>query len=157
MNKEEKNFFEKLAGVDGKETFEEEKETPISEEEFDEPEQELEDISEEAEGQLAVDVYQNANSFILESPIAGVDPENIDISISSESITVRGKRTKDDRVREDNYLVQECYWGRFIRSIILPQEIDPDRSQASIKNGVLRVVLPKINKAKAKKIKVKFE
>ncbi len=157
MDKEEKNFFEKLAGVGGEENDEVEEEVGEAENDGESGESDVEDISEEAEGQLAVDVYQNANSFILESPIAGVDPENIDISISSESVTIRGKRSKEERVKEDNYLVQECYWGRFMRSIILPQEIDPDRAQANIKNGVLRVILPKINKAKAKKIKVKFD
>ncbi len=152
MDKEEKDFFEKLAGVEGSAEVDE-----SEDDEEKEAEESFEDISEEAEGQLAVDVYQNANSFIVESPIAGVDPENIDISISSESITIRGKRVKEERVREDNYLVQECYWGRFMRSVILPQEVDPERAQAIIKNGVLRVILPKINKAKAKKIKVKFD
>lgn len=157
MEKEEKNFFEKLAGINENEESAEEDLEDEENEEVETEEAVLEDISEEAEGQLAVDVYQNMNSFILESPIAGVDPENIDVSISSESVTIRGKRSKDEKVKEDNYLVQECYWGRFMRSVILPQEIDPERVQANIKNGVLRIILPKVNKAKAKKIKVKFD
>ncbi len=64
---------------------------------------------------------------------------------------------KEQKIKTGDYIHQECYWGRFSRTIILPQEIDPDKVQASIKNGVLKITLPKINKSKTKKIKVKFE
>ena len=152
MDKETKNFFEKLAGVNGaEEEFKPEITTTPNEEES------LTEISEEAEGELAVDVYQTASAFIIESTIAGVNPEDIDISITPESITIKGNRVREEKIKTDNYIHQECYWGRFSRSIILPQEVDPDKSQANIKNGVLKITLPKINKTKSKKIKVKFE
>jgi len=160
MDKDTKNFFEKLAGIDNG------NEEPISmsiknsgqemEEKTDE-EESLGEIFEEAEGELAVDVYQTPSAFVIESTIAGVNPEDVDISTTPESITIKGKREKEEKIKTDNYIHQECYWGRFSRTIILPQEIDPDKAQASIKNGVLKVNLPKISKTKTKKIKVKFE
>jgi HSP20 family protein len=112
----------------------------------------------EGEGELAIDFYQTPTNFVIESTIAGVDPENLDVNITPESVTIKGKRDKfTSKSKAGEYLVQECFWGRFSRSIILPQEVDPDKSQATIKNGVLKITLPKANKEKAKKIKVKFE
>ncbi|MFA5386292.1 MAG: Hsp20/alpha crystallin family protein [Candidatus Paceibacterota bacterium] len=115
------------------------------------------DIFDESEGQLTIDVYQTPTSIIVESALAGVNAEELDIAITAESVSIRGKREKIEKVEEKDYLYQECYWGRFSRSIILPQEIDPDRAQASLKNGVLKIVLPKLNKQKTKKLKVKFD
>lgn len=115
------------------------------------------DIFDESEGQLTIDVYQTPISIIVESALAGVNPEELDIAITADSVSIRGKREKIERVEEKDYLYQECYWGRFSRSIILPQEIDPDRAQASLKNGVLKIVLPKLNKQKTKKLKIKFD
>jgi HSP20 family protein len=163
MDKDTKNFFEKLAGINSKDEkveFELEPKS-ISKQDTEEgplvEEPSLEEIFEEAEGELAVDVYQTASAFIIESTIAGVNPEDIDVSLTPESITIKGKREKEERIKTENYIHQECYWGRFSRTIILPQEIDPDKVQASIKNGVLKITLPKLNKSKIKKIKVKFE
>ena len=154
MDKNTKNFFEKLAGINHRE---EEFKPELTKLEESSPEKSLNEIFEEAEGELAVDVYQTPSAFTIESTIAGVNPEDIDISLTSDSITIKGKREKEERIKTENYIHQECYWGRFTRSIILPQEIDPDRTQASIKNGVLKITLPKINKTKSKKIKVRLE
>lgn len=107
------------------------------------------------DGQLTVDVYQTPTEIVIESPIAGVDPEDLDISITEESVTVRGKRERTEQVRDENYFYQECYWGRFSRSVILPQEIDPERAEATIRNGVLVIHLPKLVRQKSKKLKVK--
>ena len=179
MDKDTKNFFEKLAGINGDENEEElgkfmkpDKEpeeeieeietqkSPLEEEaeEEDEEEDALSDLMDEGEGELAIDFYQTPTNFVIESTIAGVDPENLDVNITPESVTIKGKRDKfTSKSKAGEYLVQECFWGRFSRSIILPQEVDPDKSQATIKNGVLKITLPKANKEKAKKLKVKFE
>jgi len=114
-------------------------------------------LEEESEGQLTIDVYQTDDDIIIESTVAGVEPDDIDIDISSESVTIRGERRRSNEVSEDSYLYQECYWGKFSRSIILPQEIDPDKAKAEFKNGVLRVRLPKIAKGKTRKLKVRGE
>ncbi len=115
------------------------------------------DIDEEMEGQLTVDVYQTPDEIIVESTIAGVDPENIDVDVTSESVTIRGERKREKKIDEADYFYQECFWGKFSRSIILPQEIDPDKAASSIKNGILIVRLPKIHRNKSRKVKVKTE
>ncbi|MDD5098958.1 MAG: Hsp20/alpha crystallin family protein [Candidatus Colwellbacteria bacterium] len=112
-------------------------------------------LQEESEGQLTIDVYQTEDDIVIESTVAGVDPEDIDIDISSEAVTIRGERQKSEEISEENYLYQECYWGKFSRSIILPQEIDPDKAKADFKNGILHIRLPKISKGKMRKLKVK--
>jgi len=109
------------------------------------------------EGQLSVDVYQTKDAIIIKSTIAGVKPDDIDISINNDMVTIRGKREFDHSVAEDDYFYQECYWGGFSRSIILPVEIQPDKVQANLKNGVLTITLPKAAKAKAVSVKVKEE
>src|SRR3989344_1496202 len=103
-------------------------------------------IDEETEGQLTVDVYQTPDEIIVESTIAGVDPDNIDVDVTSESVTVRGERKKEEKIDETDYFYQECFWGKFSRSIILPQEVDPDKAYSLIKNGILTVHLPKIHR-----------
>ena len=110
----------------------------------------------EEEGQLSVDVYQDKNNVIIKSTIAGVEPEDVDISVDNDMVTIRGRRSKDLTVEEDDYFYQECYWGSFSRSIILPVEIVPDKIDATIKNGILTVKLPKAGK-KDVNIKVKDE
>ena len=109
----------------------------------------------DSEGQLTIDVYQTPDEIIIESPIAGVDSEDLDVHIASESVTIRGKRERAQTIEEEDYFYQECYWGRFSRSIILPQEIDPDKSEATIKNGVLTIKMPKLNRSKTRKLKVR--
>lgn len=120
-------------------------------------ETELENISDEGEGQLTVDVYETPNEIIVESTIAGVKPEDLDIDVTSESVTIKGQRHKEEKVEEENYFYQECFWGKFSRSIILPQEIDPDKAQSNLKNGVLTIRLTKLHKDKSRKVKVKTE
>lgn len=114
-------------------------------------------IEEESEGQLTVDVYQNKDDLIVQSTVAGVAPEDLEINITNDAVTVSGRREKMEKVEEKDYFYQECFWGRFSRSIILPQEVDPEKSTASIKNGVLTIKMPKLNRRRAKKLKVKFD
>ncbi|MBI2592943.1 MAG: Hsp20/alpha crystallin family protein [Candidatus Colwellbacteria bacterium] len=114
-------------------------------------------LAAESEGQLTVDVYQTPNEIVVESTIAGVNPEDLDIDVTSESVTIRGERKKDVTVSDGDYFYQECFWGKFSRSIILPQEVDPEKAESSIKKGVLTIHLPKINREKGKKLTVKTE
>ncbi len=109
------------------------------------------------EGKLTIDVYQTPAEIVIESAIAGVKPEDLDIDVSNDSITIKGERRRDEKVEEENYFYQECYWGKFSRSIILPEEVDPDSASVNFKNGILTVKLPKLQKKKAKKLKVKAE
>lgn len=107
------------------------------------------------EGQLTIDVYQTENDIVIRSTIAGVKPEDIDIDITPDMVTIKGKRVNEEVVSDENYFYQECYWGAFSRSIILPQDISPDKAEATMKNGVLTVRLPKIESLRTKKLKVK--
>lgn len=114
-------------------------------------------VFDDAEGHLTIDVYQNADAIVIESAIAGVKDDDLDVAITPESVTIKGKRERKESVKKGDYLHQECFWGRFSRSVILPQEIDPDKAQATLKDGVLKIVLPKIHRSKSKKVKVKLD
>jgi len=111
----------------------------------------------ESEGQLTIDIYQTPQEIVIKSAVAGVKPEDIDISIVNDMVTIKGKREQEETIKEDDYFYQECYWGRFSRSVILPSEIDSDRVSANLKNGILTVRMPKLDKAKIKKVKIKSE
>jgi len=111
----------------------------------------------EPEGQLTVDVYQTPSDIVVESAIAGVRPDDIDINVTSDSITIRGAREHEKNVGDEDYLYQECYWGRFARSIILPQEVDPENAEVAFRNGILTVRLPKADKKKSRKLRVKAD
>jgi len=112
-------------------------------------------VMQEAEGQLAIDVYQTPDEIVVESTIAGVKGDDIDIDVTSERVTIRGERSKEVAVADGDYFYQECFWGKFSRSVILPQEIDPDKARSALKNGVLTVHLPKLHRDRARKVKVK--
>lgn len=113
--------------------------------------------SEEMEGQLTVDVYQTPDEIIVESTIAGVNADEINVNVTSEMVTIRGERKKENKVEDSDYFYQECFWGKFSRSIILPQEIDPDKAHSTVKKGILTIHLPKLNRSKGKNIKVTTE
>lgn len=108
----------------------------------------------EVEGQLTVDVYQTPNEVVVKSTIAGVTIDDLDISITNDMVTVRGERKKDEEVPAQDYFHQECYWGPFSRSIILPMDVDSENASAAFKNGILTIRLPKAEKVKTKKIRI---
>ncbi|MCK5490319.1 MAG: Hsp20/alpha crystallin family protein [Candidatus Pacebacteria bacterium] len=106
------------------------------------------------DGQLTVDVYKSKEYIIIKSIIGGVRPEDLDISVTSDMVTIKGKRNNLDEVNMDDYYYQECFWGNFSRSIILPNDIKTEGVEAIIKNGILTLKLPKIEKNSLTKIKV---
>lgn len=110
---------------------------------------------EESTGELAVDVYQTPDSIVVKALVAGVQPQTIDISLTREMLTISGIRSDEREVEEDNYFQRELYWGSFSRTILLPEEIDVDRAEASEKHGILMIRLPKINKKRETKLKVR--
>jgi len=109
----------------------------------------------EPAGELAVDVYQTPDAIVIKALIAGVHPNSIDISLTRETITMSGTRSDEKEVEEDNYFQRELYWGSFSRTILLPEEVDVDAAEASEKHGVLMIRLPKVNKKKETKLKVR--
>jgi HSP20 family protein len=108
----------------------------------------------EEEGQLTVDVFQTPEEFVIKSTVAGVNAEDLDIDIRDDMVTIRGFRKKDEEVAEEDYLYQECFWGAFSRTVILPETIDAGRAKASLKNGILTIRLPKLSRTSQKKVAI---
>lgn len=108
----------------------------------------------EPEGELAVDVYQTSEELVIQSTIAGVKPEDLDVSIEGDVVIIKGNRERPAGDEERNYFYQECYWGAFSKEIILPVEADSSRATASMKDGILTVRIPKIAREKRRKITV---
>lgn len=166
MAKEKRSFFERLTGTasidDYSDSFDEEEiiHTQGKEKHFkidsNGDENELNDwVGEEEEGQLSVDVYQTSDQIILKAVVAGVKPEHLDVSITRDMVTIKGKREEQKEVTEENYFYRELYWGSFSRTILLPQEVEVDGAEANEKHGVLIIKLPKIDKDRETKLKVK--
>jgi HSP20 family protein len=114
-------------------------------------------LSSEEEGQLTIDVYQTDDDIVIKSAVAGVEEKDLDITINNDMVTIRGRREPEEKVKSQDYYYQECYWGAFSRSVILPTEIEADKANASLKNGILTIRLPKITRTRTKKVKVKIE
>ncbi len=110
---------------------------------------------EEEEGELTVDLYQTTHEIVVQSMIAGVQPENLSITITRDLITIKGKREVARGINEENYFIKELYWGSFSRTISLPNEIEAEDAEAIEKHGLLTIKLPKINKDKQTILKVK--
>ena len=109
----------------------------------------------EEEGELSVDIYQTPEHIIVKALVAGVNPANVDISLTRDMITIRGTREEHREVEEEDYFYKELYWGTFSRTILLPEEVDVDLAEANTDHGILVIKLPKINKDRKTKIKVK--
>lgn len=107
------------------------------------------------EGQLAVDVYQTKMEVVIKAPIAGVKPDEISIAITDDVVTIKGERREEQEVERENYYAQECYWGAFARSVILPVTTLSDKADATFTDGVLTIRIPKAETAKTKIVKVK--
>ncbi len=162
--KDNRSFFERLTGsVPLDEGFEEEQSfqsrptgktppnhlqsSPIQNDTWSEPEPE--------EGEIAVDVYQTAGEIVIKSMVAGVKPEDLDISIARDTVTIKGKRETERFVKDEDYYHRELYWGSFSRTIMLPAEIEVEEADAIEKHGLLIIRLPKIDKNKHTRLKVK--
>lgn len=151
MAKEKQSFFEKIIKSDNQEkrnSQNEEDSFPMREDRG------RETAKNNQEGQLSVDVYETESSIVIESIVGGVKVEDVNISVSNNVLTVKGVRERTTESESYNYFVAECFWGAFSRSIILPVEVDPDRVKASMKNGILKITLPKLVTEKVKKIKI---
>jgi len=116
--------------------------------------QEDEGWFEEYEGQLAVDVGQTDDKLVVVATIAGARPEDVTVNIHNDLLTIRGHRQKEIDLQDNDYFYKECYWGKFSRTIILPVDVLTDKAQATFKNGILTVVIPKEITKKKVPIKV---
>ncbi len=153
MNKEKKSFFERLTGA-----IKVDKENSVHVMHSPEMGHEKEDWApqeEQGDGELTVDVYQTSDDIIIQTMVAGVRPEDLDISITRDMVTIKGKRETSRDINEENYFHRELYWGSFSRTILLPEEVDVEGSEASEKYGLLTLTLPKIDKNRQTKLRVK--
>lgn len=107
------------------------------------------------EGQLPVDVHQTPSDIIIRAFVAGVRPDELSISIGRDMVEIEGSRMEREQVAGSDYFTRELFWGSFSRTIMLPQEVDVESSSASAKDGLLTIILPKLDKAKQTKLRVK--
>ena len=162
FNKDKRSFFERITGSISV-NDEDEVKIKTSEQSFspkikgnsdwlnaDEPIEEIEEV-----GELSVDVYQTDDNVVIQAMIAGVRPEDLDVSITREMVTLEGRRQKTTEAEKDGYFMRELYWGSFSRTITLPEEIDVDDAEAVEKHGLLILKLPKLDKKRQSKLKVK--
>jgi len=115
----------------------------------------LNDDLPESEGQLPVDVHQTAGDIVVRAFVAGVRPDELSISISRDMVEIEGSRIEREQTSGSDYFTRELFWGSFCRTIMLPQEVDVEASSASAKDGLLTIILPKLDKAKQTKLRVK--
>ena len=146
MEKEKRSFFERLTGSVKVESLAHSETRPHKP-----------NLPQDEEGQLTVDVWQTPDEIIAQAIVGGVKPEDLDISVTHDMVTLRGKRERQREVSGNDFFYQELYWGAFSRSILLPQEVDADEAEATIKNGLLTIRLPKLDKARIAKLRVKNE
>ena len=157
MPNKKRTFFQRLTGSmrmdDDQEEIEEEK-TPLTKgDKKGASTNWMEEENEEAE--LAVDVYQTPTDIVIKTMVAGVKIENLEITIGRDMATIKGKREEDQSIDEENYFTRELYWGKFSRTILLPQEVEPEQVEAVEKHGLLTIKIKKVDKDKKNSVKVK--
>src|SRR5690606_34533174 len=117
------------------------------------PDDNWDDSEEALLGQLAVDVYETDDKLVVKARTAGVNKEELDVSISDGILTISGTLSSGDE-NATNWHIQECYWGEFSRTLALPVSVKEDEVEAVLKDGVLTVTFNKIKQEQAKKIQV---
>lgn len=149
------SFLERLTGSAGMDDFEEAEESPQEQE----PEQDrwngAEGTESEEDGELPVDMFHTPDKIVIRALIAGVSPDDLDIAITRDMVTIRGHREEDRESPEEDYYHHELYWGGFSRTILLPEEVIIDEAEAKEKHGMLTITLPKLDKARSARLKVR--
>lgn len=103
----------------------------------------------------AVDMYQTKDEIVVKAAIPGVKPEDIDISVTSDLLTIKGETKEEEKIEEGNYLRKERHYGQFYREFALPTQVNADKAKAEFEHGVLTLRLPKAEAVKPKSITVK--
>lgn len=151
MAKEKRSFFERLTGTV---RMDDEAETRVTKKGTVDPASWIEEESDK-DAELTIDVYQTPEMIVVKAMIAGVHPEDLDVSITRDQVTIRGTREEERVARDEDYFARELFWGSFSRTIQLPEEIDVDEAEAVEKHGLLILKLPKLDKKRQSKLKVK--
>ncbi len=114
-------------------------------------------VEEEAEWLPTLDVSETKDSYVVKAELPGIDPKEIDISLMNDILTIKGEKKQEKEEKEENYHIIERSYGAFTRSVRLPGQVQSDKINATFKNGVLKVTLPKTEEAKKKEIKIKVD
>lgn len=109
------------------------------------------------EGQLSIDVFQTPTELVIQSTVAGVTLDDLELLVHGDMLIIRGKRLPPQSVRPEHYLYRECYWGPFARTVVLPRDVDSSKINASLKNGVLTIRLPRVGGESFRKVSVRGE
>lgn len=106
-------------------------------------------------GALAVDMYETEDAVVVKSAIPGIKPEDIDITVTGDTLTIKGETKFEEEVKEENYVRREMRYGSFVRSLPVPVSVVADKAEAEFENGVLTLTLPKAEEVKPKAIQIK--
>jgi HSP20 family protein len=148
-----------LMGDDITAAFLSEEEVPVHSQDNDAPQPTTDDADEWNEedpvaGQLAVDVYETREKLVVKGRVAGVNKADLDVSISDNTLTIRGTLSAGNEEDVENYFLQECYWGEFSRSLVLPVPVKEEEIEAMLKDGVLTISFAKMKQDTIKKIEI---
>jgi HSP20 family protein len=161
------SFLERLTGgsqtdeydriLDEDHKFGEDDDLAVEEEDYQEEENWEEDNSNSTpqEGELPVDMYQTNDAIVIRALVAGVSPNDLEISITRDMVTIRGTREEIQEAHNDNYFHRELFWGAFSRTLVLPEEVAIDEAEAQEKHGLLEIKLPKLDKHRSTQLKVR--
>ena len=160
MENKKRSFFERLTGSMGAEDYEEESRKDYSVRNIKSEKRDKKDDNdwmkeENEEAELSVDVYQTPTDMIIQTMVAGVKPEELDLSIARDTITIKGEREENRNIDEENYFTKELYWGKFSRTITLPAEVEPEEVEATEKHGLITIKIKKVDKEKKNTVRVK--
>jgi HSP20 family molecular chaperone IbpA len=155
------SFLERLTGSVNLDQVEDdgfEEEAAYEEARHDEEEDERsrwnKEIEEEADGELPIDMYETGDAIVIRALVAGVNPGDLDIAITRDMVTLKGRREEMQEAPDENYLHRELFWGTFSRTIMLPDEVLIDEAEARERHGLLEIILPKVDKERSTKLKV---
>ncbi len=150
MAREKKSFFERITGtvnVGDEEEFVPARES-ISHRNMLAPE-------EPVDAELTVDVYETPDKIVIKTLVAGVKPDDLDVNITRDSVSIRGRRETHSEVKEEHFYHKELYWGTFSRVVSLPQEVQPEHAEALVQHGLLIITIPKVDRGRQTKLKIK--
>ncbi|MFA6256789.1 MAG: Hsp20/alpha crystallin family protein [Candidatus Paceibacterota bacterium] len=160
MEKKKRSFFERLTGSLSLEEEDEQENNAYAGRNGKSEKNDKKGVAswieeENDEAELTVDVYQTPTDMVIQTMVAGVKPEDLEISVARDVVTVRGKREESRTIDEDNYFTKELYWGKFSRTISLPAEVEPEEVEATERHGLLTIKIKKVDKEKKSNIRVK--
>ena len=159
MENKKRSFFERLTGSTSAEEELDPRENHLKKGAKDNNSDNKNDSNwieeENSEAELSVDVYQTPTDIVVQTMVAGVKPEDLELSIARDIVTIRGEREESRTIDEDNYFTKELYWGKFSRTISLPVEVEPEEVEATEKHGLITIKIKKVDKEKKNSVKVR--